>query len=237
MSPMIHNLRDRRKNAQSLTPFIPTFTTCMFFNEGWQLDLGRQSDQWNTLGATCFVPIFCLFFRSVWCRENFIVAYLSFADSRWVGTTAPSWNWAGNGHPGIHITERKRTWRARATTCRWFTETTSTKEARRLHFLRRSGPIRSEVQRRMERFCSTWRIVIPRYRCWGHNLAFVIVDVEGKQGSCLAEWVDVAGGWASPWYTIWDGLDWRKSVKIDCASLASDRSRRPGSEHECAWAH
>ncbi|KAI9894336.1 MAG: alpha-1,2-mannosyltransferase (Kre5) [Vezdaea aestivalis] len=25
-----------------------------------------------------------------------------------------------------------------------------------------------------------------------------IVDVEGKQGSCLAEWVDVAGGWASP---------------------------------------
>lgn len=25
-----------------------------------------------------------------------------------------------------------------------------------------------------------------------------IVDVEGKSGSCLAEWVDVAGGWASP---------------------------------------
>ncbi|KAL5366702.1 glycolipid 2-alpha-mannosyltransferase-domain-containing protein [Aspergillus floccosus] len=25
-----------------------------------------------------------------------------------------------------------------------------------------------------------------------------IVDVEGKQGSCLAEWVEVAGGWASP---------------------------------------
>ncbi|OJJ50957.1 hypothetical protein ASPZODRAFT_57198 [Penicilliopsis zonata CBS 506.65] len=25
-----------------------------------------------------------------------------------------------------------------------------------------------------------------------------IVDVEGKQGSCLVEWVDVAGGWASP---------------------------------------
>lgn len=25
-----------------------------------------------------------------------------------------------------------------------------------------------------------------------------IVDVEGKQGSCMAEWVDVAGGWASP---------------------------------------
>lgn len=25
-----------------------------------------------------------------------------------------------------------------------------------------------------------------------------IVDVEGKQGSCLAEWVDVVGGWASP---------------------------------------
>ncbi|EER25040.1 alpha-1,2-mannosyltransferase (Kre5) [Coccidioides posadasii str. Silveira] len=25
-----------------------------------------------------------------------------------------------------------------------------------------------------------------------------IVDVEGKQGSCLAEWVKVAGGWASP---------------------------------------
>lgn len=25
-----------------------------------------------------------------------------------------------------------------------------------------------------------------------------IVDVEGKQGSCLNEWVDVAGGWASP---------------------------------------
>ncbi|KAI0013854.1 glycosyltransferase family 15 protein [Xylariaceae sp. FL0662B] len=25
-----------------------------------------------------------------------------------------------------------------------------------------------------------------------------IVDVEGKEGSCLAEWVDVAGGWASP---------------------------------------
>jgi mannosyltransferase len=24
------------------------------------------------------------------------------------------------------------------------------------------------------------------------------VDVEGKQGSCLSEWVDVAGGWASP---------------------------------------
>lgn len=24
-----------------------------------------------------------------------------------------------------------------------------------------------------------------------------IVDVEGKQGSCLAEWVNVAGGWAS----------------------------------------
>ncbi|KAL5341543.1 nucleotide-diphospho-sugar transferase [Aspergillus crustosus] len=25
-----------------------------------------------------------------------------------------------------------------------------------------------------------------------------IVDVEGKQGSCLADWVEVAGGWASP---------------------------------------
>ncbi|KAK4195363.1 glycolipid 2-alpha-mannosyltransferase-domain-containing protein [Triangularia verruculosa] len=25
-----------------------------------------------------------------------------------------------------------------------------------------------------------------------------IVDVEGKEGSCLAEWVDVVGGWASP---------------------------------------
>ncbi|KAM0518058.1 hypothetical protein ACHAPE_004460 [Trichoderma viride] len=25
-----------------------------------------------------------------------------------------------------------------------------------------------------------------------------IVDVEGKDGSCMAEWVDVAGGWASP---------------------------------------
>jgi mannosyltransferase len=25
-----------------------------------------------------------------------------------------------------------------------------------------------------------------------------IVDVEGKQGSCLAEWVEVAGGWSSP---------------------------------------
>ncbi|KAG9236560.1 glycolipid 2-alpha-mannosyltransferase-domain-containing protein [Amylocarpus encephaloides] len=25
-----------------------------------------------------------------------------------------------------------------------------------------------------------------------------IVDVEGKQGSCLAEWVDAAGGWSSP---------------------------------------
>jgi mannosyltransferase len=25
-----------------------------------------------------------------------------------------------------------------------------------------------------------------------------IVDVEGKHGSCMAEWVDVAGGWASP---------------------------------------
>ncbi|CAK7243340.1 MAG: O-glycoside alpha-1,2-mannosyltransferase 4 [Sporothrix thermara] len=25
-----------------------------------------------------------------------------------------------------------------------------------------------------------------------------IVDVEGKEGSCLAEWVDIAGGWASP---------------------------------------
>ncbi|OKL56261.1 hypothetical protein UA08_08501 [Talaromyces atroroseus] len=25
-----------------------------------------------------------------------------------------------------------------------------------------------------------------------------IVDVEGKQGSCLVEWVEVAGGWASP---------------------------------------
>ncbi|EEA28336.1 O-glycoside alpha-1,2-mannosyltransferase 4 [Talaromyces marneffei ATCC 18224] len=25
-----------------------------------------------------------------------------------------------------------------------------------------------------------------------------IVDVEGKQGSCLTEWVEVAGGWASP---------------------------------------
>ncbi|KAF1849368.1 glycosyltransferase family 15 protein [Cucurbitaria berberidis CBS 394.84] len=25
-----------------------------------------------------------------------------------------------------------------------------------------------------------------------------IVDVEGKEGSCLAEWVDAAGGWASP---------------------------------------
>ncbi|KAK3358441.1 nucleotide-diphospho-sugar transferase [Lasiosphaeria ovina] len=25
-----------------------------------------------------------------------------------------------------------------------------------------------------------------------------IVDVEGKEGSCLAEWVDVAGGWATP---------------------------------------
>jgi mannosyltransferase len=25
-----------------------------------------------------------------------------------------------------------------------------------------------------------------------------IVDVEGKEGSCLAEWVGVAGGWSSP---------------------------------------
>ncbi|KAM0321409.1 hypothetical protein ACHAQA_010125 [Verticillium albo-atrum] len=25
-----------------------------------------------------------------------------------------------------------------------------------------------------------------------------VVDVEGKEGSCLAEWVDVAGGWAAP---------------------------------------
>jgi mannosyltransferase len=25
-----------------------------------------------------------------------------------------------------------------------------------------------------------------------------IVDVEGKHGSCLPEWVEVAGGWASP---------------------------------------
>ena len=25
-----------------------------------------------------------------------------------------------------------------------------------------------------------------------------LVDVEGKQGSCLVEWVEVAGGWASP---------------------------------------
>lgn len=25
-----------------------------------------------------------------------------------------------------------------------------------------------------------------------------IVDIEGKEGSCLAEWVGVAGGWASP---------------------------------------
>ncbi|KAL5392314.1 hypothetical protein DPSP01_000828 [Paraphaeosphaeria sporulosa] len=25
-----------------------------------------------------------------------------------------------------------------------------------------------------------------------------IIDVEGKQGSCLAEWVEVAGGWATP---------------------------------------
>ena len=25
-----------------------------------------------------------------------------------------------------------------------------------------------------------------------------IVDVEGKEGSCLTEWVEVAGGWASP---------------------------------------
>jgi mannosyltransferase len=25
-----------------------------------------------------------------------------------------------------------------------------------------------------------------------------IVDVEGKEGSCLVEWVDVAGGWSSP---------------------------------------
>lgn len=25
-----------------------------------------------------------------------------------------------------------------------------------------------------------------------------VVDVEGKEGSCLAEWVDVAGGWAHP---------------------------------------
>lgn len=25
-----------------------------------------------------------------------------------------------------------------------------------------------------------------------------IVDVEGKEGSCMAEWVDVVGGWASP---------------------------------------
>ena len=24
-----------------------------------------------------------------------------------------------------------------------------------------------------------------------------VVDVEGKEGSCLAEWVDVAGGWAN----------------------------------------
>jgi mannosyltransferase len=26
-----------------------------------------------------------------------------------------------------------------------------------------------------------------------------VVDVEGKEGSCLAEWVDVAGGWAHPY--------------------------------------
>lgn len=25
-----------------------------------------------------------------------------------------------------------------------------------------------------------------------------IGEVEGKQGSCMAEWVDVAGGWATP---------------------------------------
>ena len=25
-----------------------------------------------------------------------------------------------------------------------------------------------------------------------------IVEVEGKDGSCIPEWVDVAGGWASP---------------------------------------
>jgi mannosyltransferase len=25
-----------------------------------------------------------------------------------------------------------------------------------------------------------------------------IEEVEGKDGSCLPEWVDVAGGWASP---------------------------------------
>ena len=24
-----------------------------------------------------------------------------------------------------------------------------------------------------------------------------VVDVEGKEGSCIAEWVDVAGGWAT----------------------------------------
>lgn len=24
-----------------------------------------------------------------------------------------------------------------------------------------------------------------------------VVDVEGKEGSCIAEWVDVAGGWAA----------------------------------------
>lgn len=29
-----------------------------------------------------------------------------------------------------------------------------------------------------------------------------IVDVEGKQGSCLAEWVDVAGGWQTPPATV-----------------------------------
>lgn len=25
-----------------------------------------------------------------------------------------------------------------------------------------------------------------------------IVEVEGKEGSCFPEWVEVAGGWASP---------------------------------------
>ncbi len=25
-----------------------------------------------------------------------------------------------------------------------------------------------------------------------------VVDVEGKEGSCFVEWVEVSGGWASP---------------------------------------
>ncbi|RMZ85592.1 hypothetical protein DV737_g644, partial [Chaetothyriales sp. CBS 132003] len=31
-----------------------------------------------------------------------------------------------------------------------------------------------------------------------------IRDVEGKEGSCLPEWVEVAGGWSSPWASISD---------------------------------